>query len=281
VSESAFVRETDQVPAGHAKQLRVRFVDEIPGDAVVLMAFKDPAQRYAILDEGSKKTPGKAVADPSNETLDIVLLPSPGSPGTAQAAQPADREAPPPLLVKYRGVEVTWRPTRATLQCDPDQAESLLSAIVEFTHYERELRRIEQEIADAWPELDQDRPLAFEVTPADLVRSQLVGARMDRTFRRRMRHARIEPHLFEPDPKFPAASQKLGEELRERSRTEARLETIDGQLEVFEHIYEMAGQRIGEYRAAREEHILEWIIIVLLAAEALAMLAQMVLRLRS
>jgi uncharacterized Rmd1/YagE family protein len=49
---------------------------------------------------------------------------------------------------------------------------------------------------------------------------------------------------------------------------------VDGQLEVFEHIYEMSAQRMGEYRAARQEGILEWVIIVLLAAEALLMAVQ-------
>jgi uncharacterized Rmd1/YagE family protein len=75
---------------------------------------------------------------------------------------------------------------------------------------------------------------------------------------------------------LPAASQKLGEELRDKARTDARLENVDAQLEVFEGIYEMSGQRMGEYRAAHEEHVLEWIIIALLAAEMLLLLAQMV-----
>jgi uncharacterized Rmd1/YagE family protein len=52
---------------------------------------------------------------------------------------------------------------------------------------------------------------------------------------------------------------------------------VDGQLEVFEgHVYEMSGQRMGEYRAAREEHVLEWVIIVLLAAELVLLLVPMV-----
>jgi uncharacterized Rmd1/YagE family protein len=55
-----------------------------------------------------------------------------------------------------------------------------------------------------------------------------------------------------------------------------RLETADGQLEVFEGVYEMSGQRMGEYRAAREEHVLEWVIILLLAAELLLLLVQTV-----
>jgi uncharacterized Rmd1/YagE family protein len=56
------------------------------------------------------------------------------------------------------------------------------------------------------------------------------------------------------------------------------LETVDSQLEVFEDIYEMSGQRMGEYRAAEVEKLLEWIIIVLLGAELLLLVAQSVWR---
>ena len=182
----------------------------------------------------------------------------------------------PPVFVKVRGVELMWRPGRVLLQCDSEQTESLLPAVVEFTHYESELRRIEYEIAETWEELEQDKALAFDVTTADLERSAVVGARMNRVLQRRIRFARIEPHLYEATASLTAAGRKLGEELREKARIEARLETVDAQLEVFEGIYEMSGQRMGEYRAARQEHVLEWIIIVLLAAEMLLLLAQIV-----
>jgi hypothetical protein len=182
----------------------------------------------------------------------------------------------PSVFVKYRGVELIWRPGRAALQCESGQAEALISGVVEFAHYEYELRRIEREIADAWMELEQDKGLAFDVTPTDLERSGAVGERMSQALGRRIRIARIEPHLYEPQATLPVASRRLGEELREKGRIEARLEAVDGQLEVFEHVYEMSGQRMGEYRAAREEHVLEWVIIVLLAGEVLLMLAQTV-----
>ena len=89
-----------------------------------------------------------------------------------------------------------------------------------------------------------------------------------------MRLARMEAHLSGPDARLGAAGQRLGEALREKAQTEARAEIVGGQLEVFEHIYEMSAQRMGEYRAARQEDILEWVIIVLLAAEALLLAVQ-------
>jgi hypothetical protein len=264
---------------------RIRFVEAITGDDAVLMAFKDPAPGYAVLSEAPATATCEDAAEPRDDFLDVVLLPASTLPqGTPLATNKSFAEwiakgggpAAPPVFVKVRGVELMWRPGRVLLQCDSEQAESLLSAVVEFTHYECELRRIEQEIADTWAELEQDKALAYEVTPAGLERSHAVGARMNRVLQRRIRLARIEPHLYEPGASLTAAGRKLGEELREKARTEARLATADGQLEVFEGIYEMSGQRMGEYRAARQEHVLEWIIIVLLAAEMLLLLAQIV-----
>jgi hypothetical protein len=258
--------------------LRIHFVDRPGQDDVVLMAFKDPVAKYAVLLPGSAATTSEVSANRVNEGLDIVLTASSAEEARAkpETAHSTENSTAPgagrPTLVRYRGVELMWRPGNVTLQCDRTQEDALVAGLVQFAFYELELRRIEDEIACTWAELDEDRPLAFEATPADLQRSQTIRGRMDRLLRRRMRHARIEPHLFAPDEDLPAAGHKLGEALRETMRAEARLETVDGQLEVFEHVYEMASQRLGEFRASHNEHVLEWVIIVLLAAETLLML---------
>lgn len=252
-----------------ATVLRIRFVAAIPSGSDALMAFSDPAPAYATV----VGHPASGEATDANGSLDVVLLP----PNSAQPTNLSDSQT---VFVKYRGVELTWRPGHATLQCDPGQSDVLLPALVEFAHYECELRCIEAEVAAGWTELEQDKALAFEATAADLTRSAVTGERMDRAFGRRIRYARIEPHLYEPGAALSAAGQKLGAELREKARIESRLETVDAQLEVYEHIYEMSSQRLGEYRASREEHTLEWIIIVLLAAELLTLVAQMLWQLK-
>jgi hypothetical protein len=245
------------------KELRIQFVEEIPGNDAVLMKFIDPATCYAVASASATETDG--------EFLDVVLLPPQTAPPTAAVGE---------VYIKYRGVELTWRPGHATLLCEPEQVDLLLRALAEFSHYERELRRVEDEIAAGWTDLAQDKGLAFEINPDDLKRSDIVGGRMGRVLERRIRFARVEPHLYEAGIELNAAGQKLGAELRERTRIESRLETVDGQLEVYEHVYEMSGQRMGEYKAAREEHVLEWIIIALLAVETVALLVQMAWRLK-
>lgn len=254
---------------------RIRFVKEaVPGD-IVLMRFADPAPWCAVL---AHEADAEGLV--SKETLKITILPSRDARqalidhGDSRAAA----DGAEPAYVRYRGVELQWQPGHAVLLCGPEQVDSLLPAIIEFSHYDSQLRQVEQEIAAAWSELEQDNTLAFDVTSTDLRRSDVVGARMERAFLRRIRFARIEPHLGSPEASMPPAAQKLGEELREKTAIESRAETARGQLEVFEHIYEMASQRMGEYKAARQGHIMEWVIIVLLGAEALLMLLQTILR---
>jgi len=279
---------SESVQAIHrgANVRRIHFVEQITSGDRVLMSFPDPAPRFAILAEAPATATGAIAAGPRGDVMDVVLLPLSTPPQGTPAGtnhgfadwleKTSGPGAPPPVYVKFRGVELMWRSGHVMLQCDSEQAESLLSALAEFAHYEAELRRIEREIADSWTELEQDKTLAFDVKPADLKRSAAVGERMNRTLQRRIRLARIEPHLYNPDAGLPAASQKLGEQLREKARTDARLEAVDSQLEVFEDIYEMSGQRMGEYRAAEVEKALEWIIIILIALEVLLLVAQSV-----
>lgn len=259
------------------EERQIRYVQRGEPPETVLVRFTDPAPAVAI-----SVSPTEAAQDnfTTADTLDVkIVRPQYAKQGLGEWADPLSSGSPRPVYVRYRGVELQWHPGRAVLLCDPEQVEALLAAVAEFAHYEGELRRIEQEIAAAWHEIEQDNTLAFDVTPTDLGRSDAVGIRMERTFRRRILFARIEPHLGLPAADLPAAAQKLGEELREKAGVESRAEIVDSQLEVFEHIYEMASQRMGEYKAARQGHIMEWVIIVVLAAETLLMLAQTIWRL--
>jgi hypothetical protein len=48
-----------------------------------------------------------------------------------------------------------------------------------------------------------------------------------------------------------------------------RHEFLGEQLEVFERVYEMCGQRSSDFKLARTGHMLEWTIILLLVAQLL------------
>ena len=277
----------DANPTSDFDLRRIRFVEQfdplVSMDArtSMLMTFTDPSLRYALCSSMSIQD------QHSPESMEVMFLPLDSAGGNSPAPEGLNRwldsgdmvATQPRVMVKSRAAEVTWRPGRVVLRCEPDQINPLLMALVEFHYFEKELRKLESEIEAGWSDLNQDRRLAFQVSDQDLIRSQSLGNRMEQTLERRMRHARIEPLLYLPGYQLSVAAQKLGEELREKTRIEARCESVDSQIEVFEHVYEMASQRLGEFRDARYGHKLEWIIILLLAAEMVWLIAEFLMNL--
>ncbi|MCY2973656.1 MAG: hypothetical protein NTW52_03195 [Planctomycetota bacterium] len=272
--------------------IRIRFVNELDDPASASMKFLDPTLCYAV-------SSSCLLSDaPGPNALDVLVWPLSIKPpptllsskrnSTDVAEKPnewfdavVDESRLPSIVVKMRGAEVTWRPGRALLQCEPEQTASLLKAIIDFNYFENELRKIESEIAAGWADLEVDKRLAYQVTPSDLECSEIVGRRIDQTLQRRIRHARIEPHLYAPNLQLTLAGQKVGEELREKANIEDRSETVDSQMEVFEHVYEMGSQRMGEFRDSRQGHTLEWVIIILLGSEVILLIADMLWQLET
>ncbi len=277
----------DANPTSDFDLRRIRFVEQvdqlgtIDAQISVLMTFSDPSLRYAVCYSISIQDP------PSPEAMEVMILPldltggnSPTPEGLKSWLDSGDIVSTQPrVVIKSRVAELTWRPGRMVLRCERDQINSMLRALVEFHYFENELRKIESEIAAGWSDLKQDRRLAFQVSDRDLERSENIGNRMEQTLERRMRHVRIEPRLYLPGLQLSFAAQKLGEELREKTRVEGRCESVDSQIEVFEHVYEMASQRLGEFRDARHGHKLEWIIILLLASEMVWLIAEFLMNL--
>ncbi len=270
---------------GEPRTVRIRFVDRLAPGEVALLTFPDPAPHYAVLTEASPDNGPAPASTADSGVLDVRL--EPGSRPAASAERNGDEagarwiaagmpsDSPPPITLSVRGADIIWRPGRAWLCAGADQSEAMLLAVIEFSFHERELRRLEQEVAGAWDDLERDKRLAWEAEPADLHSQKAVGLRMNQTLHRRIRHSRLSPWLLQPNRSLPLSAGKLGEELRVRAGVDDRLDAVDGHLEVFEHVYEMASQRLGEFRASHKEQVLEWVIIGLLAGEGLLLLLGM------
>ncbi len=277
----------DANPTSDFDLRRICFVEQIDqlgamnAQTSVLMTFTDPSLRYAVCSSISIQDPYWL------ESMEVMILPLDSTVGNSPTPEGLNNwldsgdivSTQTRVMVKYRTTEVNWRPGRMVLRCERDQINSMLTALVEFHYFEKELRKIESELDAGWSDLNQDRRLAFQVSDRDLVRNEIVANRMEQTLERRMRHVRIESRLYHPGSQISVAAQKLGEELREKTRIEARCASVDSQIEVFEHVYEMASQRLGEFRDARYGHKLEWIIILLLASEMIWLIAEFLMTL--
>lgn len=233
-----------------------------------LMTFAHPALTRAV------RTPLESGSPPAgHDAFDLLTLEgTPKDHPGARAELHAWASDATAIAATLPGAQIVWRPGLASILAAQDRMEPLLLALVEFAFFEGELRKLEVEIDAAWPELETDTTLAYDVTAKDLERGAEIGARVERMLQRRIRFARIETPLLQTRPSLGSMAQDLGERLRDKARIESRMETLDGHLEVFEHVYEMGSQRIGETRASRKEQKLEWLIIILLAAEVLMLL---------
>lgn len=260
-------------PVSAGEQL-IRFVAAGPAEGRALWSFRDPVAAQAVIQRARDSDTA------TEDSLSLAVLPLGAAEETfaAWSQRVAGSHRGMPVYLKVRGVELWWRPGHAVLQCEPEEADALRAAVVEFTFYERELRRLEDEVAGSWQELEADRRLAYAVTDADLQGADAFGERMGRALGRRIRFARLEPHLLAPDASLRAAAQTLGSSLRDKTAVESRAEALDAQLEVFDHIYELASPRMGESRDAHEGQRIEWIIIWLLVAEVALSLFQLVVR---
>lgn len=169
-----------------------------------------------------------------------------------------------PMAVRRDGPTIT-------VHAPPASHAAMQPAIAEFHRVIVALEQLEREVDSAWPFLDADRPLLFDAGPRDLRRSPEIGTRALATFERRARLARLEPIALVPEAAMSADARRLGRYLRRVARVASRFETLDSQLQVFEHVYEMASQRLGEFRAAYDGARIEWLIVALLAVEVVLM----------
>lgn len=246
----------------HGVRYQVRFVTQRPESGPVLFEFADPAPTWAL------DTP--ATAEPALELLCV--------PGQAGDTAPLDEmlawvgHAGTPLPITLQGTQVIWSSRRAAILTTPERMEAVRLALIEFAHYEQELARLERAIAAGWADLQAVTPLSFRATRRDLERQDELGEQVRRVHALRMTCARLLPHLHRPALLLPALANQLGERLRERLRVEDRIEYVSQQLEVYDRVYEMVSQRLSDLRQSGEEQTLEWIIILLLAAETLLLL---------
>jgi hypothetical protein len=238
--------------------------------------FADPAPRQVAGEAQPLTAPPTSGVINSKDGLEVLVLPSAYEDDSRWREGARDwlalPDQPEVLSAQWGAIQVSWHPGRAVIVAPPAEASATLEAVVDFAYYENELRRLEQEIAAGWSAVEGDAPLVYDIAKSRLAGDKEIGQRVQQVLQRRMRHARIEPHLRRPPASFSQQARELGNALRGAAQCEERMETVDGQIEVQEYIYEMASQRMGEFRHARMSSILETIIIALLAAEVILMI---------
>lgn len=174
-----------------------------------------------------------------------------------------------PMLIQLQGVLICVGRDRIAISGSPDRMQSVTGAALEYFWLQSELQQMELRTAGRWSELEEDTPAAFEVIEPMLERRRQLQRRFQQMISEKARLARLAPLIECPPVWPPTLASQAAERLREKSRLPDRLQFLRDQLEVFERVYEMCGQRISDFISSRKSHTLEWIIVVLLAFETL------------
>jgi hypothetical protein len=281
MSEATTARPTQTPPIKSASGLSLHAIifagAPATGD-LPIARFEHPAATIACrreLPADSWQTPGTSHSDarPSEDCFLVITI-DPGefkSAGADQAATTRQAEqwlragvGDPVIRNTVDGGWVLYRPGRVVICAPQPNAHDLELALTDVQFHDLQLRKLEHEIAADWDTAQTHIPLAHRT---DLKRAGELATMTHNTLSRRMRCARIERGLIAPVLPTNDGARRLGEKLREQLDIEDRLETLDGQIEVYEDLYELANQRLSDYSSFFREMIVEVLIVVLLAAE--------------
>ena len=153
----------------------IRFVAKPAAGQSVVATFADPEPCVAV-----------CATFEDGESLDIMTVVGPPNEHLVWSEEPLKwvAESAPPVAITLHGAQVIWSTSRSAVQAAPDRMDTLLLALIDFCYHERELRKIETEIAESWPSLNEDTSLAYGVTARDRDRFEDVAVRMEQTLRR-------------------------------------------------------------------------------------------------
>lgn len=260
----------DALPAGTVIQ-QIAYVTEPVEDQVVLAEFPVSLQRRAVL---VKNRPYSDVALPVGE-LSFLIVPAAGCDLDTDAenetlarmrqwVEAAAPNGPASLLMTLQNARIFWSPERIAILAPADRLETVRAALIEATFFEAEVSALERQLGTAWPQLEKDMPLAFDFETSSIPQRKKLRRCFQEVMLLRAKLARLAPHVHCPHLHPPTLASQIGERLRERTRLVHRHEFLTEQVEVFERVYEMCGQKSSDFMLARYGHMLEWIIIVLL-----------------
>lgn len=270
--------EIERLPPQSTLQ-KFAFVAESAVGQTVFAEFRQPANRRAVLVEDqppSKEQTAAVACDlevlavPTANLEDVELLTH-----VQTWIDAVGQPTVPSVTIMLQGALVLWRPGRTAIIAHADRIETLRKSLLEVSFYEAELRDLEHEISGSWTNLEQASSLAFEFNARSVRKRPQLEQEFQRVVALRVRLARIAPAVHAPHLYPPTLASQIDERLRERTRMLHRHEFIDEQLQVFEGVYEACGQRASDFMLARTGHRLEWTIIILLLAQTIMLVYEL------
>ncbi len=268
------------IPKDLISAQRIRFVREIPAGTAALATFSGPETYYAVAEPISPENLllGKTQINFLNEFYFLFLQSGSVVPfeWQKQAEQWLSGVSLSPyddtyIEFNWKSDRILWRPGQAMVQGSQERVNELLVAIVDFAFYETRLRRLEKQVQEDLAIVQSDIPLTHAVVVSDLKRQPHVNEMTYRATTGRMQFVQIESNLGHGVIHLSGQAKRIASELALLAEAFPRLEILDDQLECLGDLYELANDRLTEFKYYRNETLLEWVIIVLLILEVIVM----------
>ena len=181
---------------------------------------------------------------------------------------------------RAKGVRIERWLGRAVLSAPAGDIDNLLAALIVFDGLERELVKLESDLATKSLEARSDAKEAFVASYSKRADWPRIRERIVQYTELRMAFAELEPRLNAVPHSVPPGVRRWLAPMLRKSDLADRAEALDGILETREDLYEGASDRIADYWGWLYGHVLEIIIIALLLIEAVFMGLDLMLRLR-
>jgi hypothetical protein len=129
----------------------------------------------------------------------------------------------------------------------PEPYDDLLAALVDFSFYEGQLRRLEVSVDADYPTAERDIPLTHEVDGEALAGWPHVNHMTRTVTAHRMRYAGLAGRLGTPPAGLTGAVRQVIAELIVQTGVSERLAVVNGKMVVLERLYKLANDRLSHY----------------------------------
>jgi len=250
----------------------IRFARDAQASEIIHRRFIQPRSIVAVEQPAELGSLSDAPWPEAVDDLYVILSSTPVPPEARSTidrwlAAPVHPDTPPPLVVQMDAGTIRWRPGRAVIEGAVDVCKNLMAAVVDFSFFECELRRLEQDLLPYEASAAEDIAFAYQIRQADRIQWRRLGQTLESVSGLRLAFARLEPSLRSVSRSLPPDARKAVTRLFAGSGVPSRLEAFDGRLEACQDLYEGAVDRIADFRWYRHGELLEIAIVVLLILE--------------
>jgi hypothetical protein len=178
----------------------------------------------------------------------------------------------PTIELLLQSDRVLWAKPRAVIVGGAVSAPAYLRGLAAFGFLEQALSDLEERTARYLRSASPDTNLTHRIDAAALRRWAAIGRATRDIAAARLVLVQIGSALEHPPDSLPGPARRLFLELTTQTNVPHRLEQVDARLETLWELYDVVNARLSEFSHFRREYLVEWLIVVILAAEAILLL---------